>query len=82
MVPSPRPVPRGHSPGYLGDSQPQSDAPQQEEVAVDPVDQLVDAAVGVDEGTGLQVAHGLHALPAHGVDDSLGQGGDRTQGGW
>jgi len=79
---SPLPSPRwGGTHRYLGDGQPQGNAPQQDEVAVDPVDQLVNAAVGVDEGAGLQVAPGLHALPAHGVDDGLG-GGDRTPRGW
>uniref|UniRef100_A0A8C0ZAJ8 Uncharacterized protein n=1 Tax=Cyanistes caeruleus TaxID=156563 RepID=A0A8C0ZAJ8_CYACU len=64
---------------YLGQGQPQGDAPQQEEVAVGPVDQLVDAAVGVDEGTGLQVAPGLHPVATHGSVGWRNPNPERTQ---
>lgn len=44
-----------------------------------PVHQFVDAAVGVDEGAGLQVAPGLHPVATHGVDDGLGEGTEHTE---
>lgn len=80
---TPNPVSRGVGrrgwTRYLWNSQAQRDASQQEEVTVDPVDQLVDAAIGIDEFAGLQVVHGLHALATHGVDDSLGAGETQEQ---
>lgn len=39
---------------------------------MDPVDQLVDAAIGVDEGTSLQEWQPLHPLTTHCVNDRLG----------
>lgn len=58
----------GNKKGYLGNGQAKGHPSEQEEVAVQPVHQLVDAAVGVDEFAGLQVGEGLHPLAAHGVD--------------
>lgn len=51
--------------------QSQGDPPQEEQVAVDPVHQFVDAAVDVDMVSSLSVLHILHALATHGVDHVL-----------
>lgn len=38
---------------------------------MDPCDQAVNAALGVDEATGLLLVQVLHPLPTHGVYDPL-----------
>lgn len=56
---------------HLWYSQSQCDAPQQEQVTVDPVHQLVYAAVCMDVLPGLSVLQFLHAPPTHSVDNPL-----------
>lgn len=56
---------------HLWYSQTQGDAPQQEQVTVDPVHQFVYAAVCMDVLPGLRVLQFLNASPTHGVDDPL-----------
>lgn len=56
---------------YLWYSQSQGDASQQEQVAVDPVHQRVDAALSVNVVSSVSVLHFLHTLSTHGVDHLL-----------
>ena len=64
---------------YLGDGQAQCHTTKYEEVAMYPIDQSVNTAVGVDDFTSFQVVKGLHTLATHGVDHSL-VGGRQTIG--
>lgn len=58
---------------YLGDGQAQCYTTKKEEVAVYPVDQFVNTAIGIDDFTSFQVVKGLHTLATHGVDHCLGK---------
>lgn len=56
---------------YLWYCQSQGDATQQEQVAVDPVHQFINAAVCMDVLASLSELQFLHAPPTHGVDNPL-----------
>lgn len=58
---------------YLRDGQAQCYTTKKEEVAVYPVDQFVNTAIGIDDFTSFQVVKGLHTLATHGVDHCLGK---------
>ena len=65
--------PQFYKVSYLGDGQAQCHTTKYEEVAMYPIDQSVNTAVGVDDFTSFQVVKGLHTLATHGVDHCLGR---------
>ena len=70
--------PQFYKVSYLGDGQAQCHTTKYEEVAVYPVDQSVNTAMGVDDLTSFRVVKDLHTLATHGVDHCLVRGRQAT----